>query len=355
MHLTAQQQALAQMTDKHATATQVLAEATQVFGGQTARYAKGTQGQASNLTNAFQNLKEELGTALLPAMDWIIARGATLAKWMAKNKTLVLDLSLAFAGLGAAMGLREVLKAVHTLGSDIRKLFGLAGRLGPAFKGAGELVAKAFEGMQLVAVKAFEGIKLAAQATYALIESNPWIIAATLAIAAIAVIVTHWKQFEEGVIAVWHAITGAAQAAWAWIEGAVTKSVDFIWGKIKWLGDEAKKLLSDSLIGGLIGFGSNLFSGHVGRAFGDLAQGATLGVYQADTGSFGAPLRNVWQSNVTTHHHSGHMQIQSTPVSLRIDGREVANAVIRHTLNRAARGPSNMVGGSLVTGAPGLP
>jgi hypothetical protein len=43
--------------------------------------------------------------------------------------------------------------------------------------------------------------------------------------------------------------------------------------------------------------------------------------------------------------------IEPQPIVIKIDDREIANAVVRYTLNRAASGPSSLVGGSLVTGA----
>lgn len=155
----------------------------------------------------------------------------------------------------------------------------------------------------------------------------------------------------------WHAVESAVSGAWHGIESVVSSSVNWIWSKIKWLADEAKKLLGDTLLGGMIGFGSNLLGGHVGRAFGDLAQGATGGIYQANTGTVGMPFRNLAQGNSTAQSQANatHITIQPGRTTMNVDGREITNAVTRYTLNRAARGPSSFVGGSLVTAAPGLP
>lgn len=336
MHLTAQQQALAQMTDKHATAQQVLALATKEFAGSTASYSKTTAGQASNLKNSLHNLTEELGTALLPAMNWIIARGASLAQWMAKNKDVVLALVGAIGALGAAMGIREVIKSVHGLWTDVGKLAERFGIMGAAGEEAGAEVAAGGEAAT-VSWDTFFSATLIGIGIMALVE-----------------IATHWKQFEGLVVGVWNTVSGAVSGAWHWIEHTVSDGVTWIWNKIKWLGDEAKKLIADTPLGGLIGFGSNLLSGHIGHAFGDLAQGATGGIYQANSGTFGAPGRNLWESGSAHHHVEHHVNITPSAANFHVDGREIANATIRYALNRAARGPSNMVGGSLVTGSAGF-
>lgn len=38
-------------------------------------------------------------------------------------------------------------------------------------------------------------------------------------------------------------------------------------------------------------------------------------------------------------------------ITVTLDGKQLAGAVLRETLKKAARGPSSLVGGSLVTGA----
>lgn len=341
MHLTAQQQALAQMTDKHATAQQVLADATKYFAGATATYSKQTQGQASNLSNSFHNLTEELGTALLPAMDWLIARGASVAEWMAKNKTVVLALVGAFTALGAALGLSKLIKAVSGLGDDIVKLARRYGIMGAAGEEAGVETAVGAEDAKIAWNSFFTGTLIG------------------IGLVALLEIGTHFKQFQSLVLSVWHAIEGAAVGAWQGIESGVTKGVDFVWSKIKWLGDEAKKLLADTPLGGIIGLGSNLLQGHVSRGLADFAQGATGGIFNANTGTIGAPYRNLTSSSYNTPSAAAaqaeHITIQPGRTSVNIDGREITNAVTRYALNRAARGPSSFVGGSLVTASPGLP
>jgi hypothetical protein len=159
--------------------------------------------------------------------------------------------------------------------------------------------------------------------------------------------VEHWRTVEHVATDVWKAVSGAVTTAWHAIEGAVETGVNWVWSKLKWLGEQAKKLIADTPIGGILGFGSNLLSGHVGRAFGDAVQGATFGAVNPNAGTIGLPGNNV--TGVGTIH------IAPAETTLRIDGREVGRAVVRYALNTAARGPTSYSGGSLVTGAPGLP
>jgi hypothetical protein len=331
LHLTAQQSALAEMTDKHTTAQKVLALATKEFSGATAAYSKTTAGQASNLSNSFHNLTEELGLALLPAMDWVIARAQSIAEWMSKNRGIVLGVAGAFAALAAALGLSALIKAVHGLYEDIGKLATQFLGMGTAGEVAGAETAAGAEAATVSWDAFFAGTLIG------------------LGIMALVEIGLHWKQFEGLVVGAWHGVSSAVSSAWKWIENAVGTGVNWIWSKIKWLAGEAKKLIADTPLGGIIGFGSNLLGGHVGRAFGDLAQGYTGGIVQAN-GSIGAPLRNLGQNQ-------GQVNVHIAPQTTRveIDGREVARAVTRAVLNKAARGPSSYVGGSLVTNAPGLP
>lgn len=51
----------------------------------------------------------------------------------------------------------------------------------------------------------------------------------------------------------------------------------------------------------------------------------------------------------------GGLQIMPGNVTIKLDARTIAQAVVDYTLRRAARGPSSLVGGSLVTGASGPP
>lgn len=69
--------------------------------------------------------------------------------------------------------------------------------------------------------------------------------------------------------------------------------------------------------------------------------GGALGLSAINNGTFGGL--------------GGDVRINPSNVEMRLDSRVIGQAVVQWALNQAARGPSSLVGGSLVTGAPGLP
>jgi hypothetical protein len=60
-------------------------------------------------------------------------------------------------------------------------------------------------------------------------------------------------------------------------------------------------------------------------------------------------------AGVTPGGMGGRVTIMPSQTVLKLDNRTVGQAVVKWALNNAARGPTSLVGGSLVTGAPGLP
>ena len=286
-HLTAQQQALATMTDKHATAQMVLAAATQAFAGSTSSYSRTAAGQMSNLRNSVNNLVETLGVSLLPAFTKIVHVLQPVAEWMAKNKTVVLAVTGALTALGAAYGIVTA------------------------------------------ATKAWAAIQVILDAE---LTANPigLIIVGVVALGvAVYEVVKHWRTFEN-----------VAVSAWKAVERAVTAGVNWIAQKLKWVAGIAVSAFSDTPLGGLINAGSALLGGHVGRAFGDVVQGNSFGMVNPNAGTVGLPGNNIT--------HIG-------TINLVTSDRQIGNATIRYQLNRAARGPTSMIGGSLVTGSPGAP
>ncbi|MGA8762402.1 MAG: hypothetical protein WB562_05885 [Candidatus Sulfotelmatobacter sp.] len=327
-HLTAQQTALAQLTDKHATAQQTLALATKEFSGATAAYANTTEGKASNLTNSFRNLKEQLGEALLPVINRVIAAGAVLAEFLAHNKSVVLALTLGVVALTAAWGGMKILQGIKTMVVDLGRAFGITGAAGEA---AG-IEATAGADMATVAWRTFMTSTIVGLVIVGLVE-----------------LITHWKQVEHVAVEVWQAITAAARDA-----------IGFIVHGIKSL----EQPFSDI--------------GHfLSHPFGiSLATGGVVPKYLAAGGPSGTDTVPAWLSpgervlSVGEYASMGGEQgVQGAmgglggnftirnaqPIVVDVNGREILRAVVQQALSVAARGPTSLVGGSLQTGAPGLP
>lgn len=323
-HITAQQQDLAELENKRATGQQILAAAMGAFSGATVAYAKTTAGAVSNTTNAFQNLREHLGMRLNPVLKELSQLLQSVAGWMSKNSALVFDTAAAVTGLVAAWGALKILRGIKTMVLDLGKAFKIVTVSESEAAVTGEASAASLE----IAWRSLMVSTIAGLVIVGLVE-----------------MIEHWRQVEQVATSVWHGVSTAVSDAWGWIKRTVSDGVNWIWSKLKWLGSEAEKFIADTPLGGLIGFGSNLLGGHVGHAFGDLAQGVTGGVVQSN-GSIGVPYRNLWSS-------PSHVTVSpQSQIVLRTSDREIGRATVRWALNEAARGPSSISGGSLVTGAP---
>ena len=355
-HLTAQQTALAQMTDKHATAMQVLAAATQEFGGATAAYANTTAGKVSNLKNSFQNLTEELGAALLPAVNDIVGVMAKFGEFLTHHKTVVVDVALAVAGLTAAWGGMKIVKGVTGMLSDLGKMFGI---------------------VQVEGEESAMGLTIA------------WDTFMTATIVGLVLVglvemIEHWKQVEAIAIDVWHGIESGAVAAWHGIEHvatmiyhALTSAFTSAWNFIK----------VHTPLGGLIAGGIDLLHGNIGGAASSALRGATFGLlssggvvkphYYDMGGPVGTDTVPGWLSpgegvvnaqgmaalgagGLSARELGAGAAVRHDPRAAALresssDTRVLTQSVIQQILNLGARGPSTLTGGSLVTGAPGLP
>lgn len=348
-HITAQESALATMSDKRATAQQVLAAATQEFAGSTSTYSRQTQGQISNVENALHNLTEELGTSLLPAIDDTVHVAADLAEWMAKNKKVVLVTTLAVAGLTAAWGGLKVIQGIKTMVLDLGKAFGITGAAGEA---AGEESALGAEAAT-IGWRTFMTTTVVGLVLVGLVE-----------------LIEHWKEVEKVATEVWHGIEKVAVDVWHGIVAAAKFAFKEIKGVLNDLGYTGNGVMSYLNPFGLARHGLNAIG---------LAGGGVVPRYMAGGGPIGTDTVPAWltpEEGVLSRQgmqmlggenalaainagmtpgSGGGFSITPSPAYFRVDGRDLANAVIRYTLNRAARGPGSYTGGALVTGAPGMP
>ena len=68
----------------------------------------------------------------------------------------------------------------------------------------------------------------AIRAVGAAMLANPWILVLMAVIAVIILVITHWKQFKEAVVAVWHFLLDAAKTVWKAITDAVSAAVSWV-------------------------------------------------------------------------------------------------------------------------------
>jgi hypothetical protein len=394
-HITAQQAALAQMTDKHATAQMVLADATRVFAGSTSAYSHTTQGELSNLTNTFHNLIDELGQSLLPIVNTVLGAFASLAQWMSRNKTLVAATVGPVLALAAAWGTMKVLSTIRSMAIELAtalKLTGVAGMLG--------------------------GEEAAAGAEAATVAWDTFMTSTIVGIVLVGLVelVEHWKAVEKAVVAVWHGIESAFTAVWSFIKdhwalilsiltgpigaavifivthfGEVKTAIGDVWKFIEGIGQKILNALTwpfrkaFDIVKGIWGDVTGIFGSIVGAVEGHARGGVVgSGTYRALGGPIfpGGPMGTdtvpIWatpgegvlttqamqniggasglqQLNSGQGGLGGNVSINPSQTIIKLDGKTVGEAVVKWALNQAARGTSSMVGGSLVTGAPGLP
>lgn len=89
--------------EKGATATEALGVLQQKFAGQAEAYGSSAAGAQDKFRVATENLQEELGEGLLPALTKVLEKGSEFANFMADNPKLAKGLAIAIGVLSAAL------------------------------------------------------------------------------------------------------------------------------------------------------------------------------------------------------------------------------------------------------------
>lgn len=236
------------------------------------------------MTQKFQNMKESLGTLLLPVlMDFVNSSSNAIDKVTAFAEShqklagfilrVIVALGIMLTAVGGVMivvgGLGMVLASLMKTITALNKGFGtitkglskgipIALKLGNAFKLMGLSALKgagnAAKGLLLMARQA---IITAATALPALISSvwaftvallaNPitWIVIGIMAlIAAIIYLYRHWDQVTAFMKIAWQGFCNGITAGIAFIKNGFTAIVTFITGKLAWFRQSGKKIIS---------------------------------------------------------------------------------------------------------------
>ena len=399
--ITPQVAALATLQDKHATATMVMAAAQKEFAGSTAAYGKTTAGQMSNMRNAVKNLTDSIGQSLLPIVNKLIGIMSGLFSWLGKNKVVLYGLFGAIGAVSAVLAthaaLMEVVKAKDIVLAGANKLLGLsfgeaaagedAATVSTGFLAAamdalpiiaiaagvillGTLFVTQFGTIKRVALDAFKWIGNAISDVWKWIKGN-WplllgILTGPIGL-AIAFTVTHFKMVKTAVGDVLKFIEGIASQLLNWITWPFRKAWDFIRGipsKIahafssipSMLGHAAGGLLS-TITGGIFQMGGIVpgppgvaqpILAHAGE--GILTQRAT----QMIGGAAGVAAINRGQMPAGGSEGGGAFTVTvNQPWVIRLDSRTLTQGVLQYSLRKAARGPSTLSGGQIVTGMAG--
>lgn len=110
--ITPKEMALAQLSDKHATAQEILAAATTAFGGATAKYAKTTAGQLDNTRHAVANLQASVGKVLLPVINFFATAIAKVTKFLDRHRAVLWAVVAAVAAVSSVLVANAAVMAV---------------------------------------------------------------------------------------------------------------------------------------------------------------------------------------------------------------------------------------------------
>jgi hypothetical protein len=327
----------AQLLDKQATATMVNARIVRQLGGATSAYSRIATGAISNASNGFEQMKEQLGRSFLPMVTKVGFAMASVARWMERHKQLATTLIIVLAALTIGLG---TVKAA------------------------------------MIAVEiATAGWAAAQTALNFVLDANPIglvVIAIAGLVAAIVLIITHFRQFQELVGSVFSWLKGAASSVvgffkkhW-WVLGMILAGpfapIVLLISHLK----EVKKLAQDithlpgkvfgaakGAVSGVAHFVSHPFGLHTGGLVPGFARGGYVGglgntdriPLLAKPGEYmlreevvqSVGVANLNSLNATGRMASGPQGDIVVPVALHLGSRVIAEEVVRYQLRQHAR------------------
>jgi hypothetical protein len=178
----------AQLLDKQATATRSLQMIQEKYGSSMTTFSKTTQGALSNMKNQFDLLGETIGRKFLPAVTAAVG-------FVGKHLTTILIVTGALTGLAIAIGIVKFAIDAWKVATIV--MDGVMTVSGVIIGAVADAVGLLRVGFIMLGVDA----------------SAAWVLATgglILLVAAIALVVTHFKQFREIVGGVWDWMKGAA-------------------------------------------------------------------------------------------------------------------------------------------------
>lgn len=222
--------------------------------GAAAREQDSVAAKAQQATANFENMKAELGTALLPAVAAVMGVLAQLAQWLEKNRTVAYVLIGVVAGLAAAVLVLNVAMLVMAANPVVLTIAAIV--LGVALLTAGLIAAwKQSETFRKIVTGTWAGIAKAAQVAGSVIKAVwnailsagksvfNWIkrnwqyllagfLLGPFGIAVVA-IVKNFGKIKAVALAVLNWIKGAFRAAWSYVAGIVRNQVSLIQAAIR--------------------------------------------------------------------------------------------------------------------------
>lgn len=410
----AAQKLVAQQTDANSAAQQILTRVTKAYPGAVGAYNKSLQGVAGNLKQTFGVVLAQAGESSLKFIKPLLEGLSAVVGFLSRNKPIVVAFAAAVTSLGLfaagkaavsglsamwkwldlagiktkAMGIYTSITAGETtvLDEKVSALSFTYGMLGDELTSVGEEMTATYAQLELLDAgytdlqadlfatrialsettaemgveatasiglgTALGGVAVAGAgvlgAFVALAAPIAAIIAGAAAIGiAIGELIVHFKAVEHAVSNAFHAVTGFfggighALGIGGTASGSVPAKGTMTYAQeVTQLEKQGTpSYLATALANKMQAAGQ--FSAVAGTTSLNTAVNGGIGGVRGVAG-LGAGTDQGPQINIHPH-----------DVVLNLDGRQLARGVVRYTVERAARGPSGLIGGSLVTGAGG--
>lgn len=239
---------------------QIMKNAAATFGGTAQAAADTTTGKIERMKLMFGELKETLGTALLPIINGVVSAISTVAQWFGNLpepvQKIILIVGSLVAGLsGLALVFSPIIGAIGTIMPLIGSLGGvfaaLTGPIGIAVAAIGAIIA-----IVVLCIKYHEEIKAALIAAWEAIK---------------AALSAAWNFIKNTATTVWNAIKQFFKDWWPLILGIFTGGVGLVIGLVvkNW---DAIKAKTSEIWNGIKSTLSGIWDG-IKQAFGKLWEG----------------------------------------------------------------------------------
>jgi hypothetical protein len=235
----------AQLKDKQATSAQVIATVTQRVHGQSEAYAKTAAGGMAQFHAQMEALQENLGQALIPALEkvteWLATATGYLAQHTTTAKILIGVVATLAAGLMAFSVAQKIAAAATAAMTAAEWLFNAAldaNPIGIVIVAVAALGVAAYELVKHWGAVSSFFIGLWGDIKAVFFTAIDWIGGHwKLFLGYPGLIWQYWPQISKFFSGLWGGIKGAFGGAINWIKGEMIGFVNFLIDKLNWLID----------------------------------------------------------------------------------------------------------------------
>jgi phage-related protein len=333
----------------------ILKELQVEFGGSAEAAGQTFAGSLKILENEFGNVKEELGTSLMPVFKDLIEMVKEMmpyikdfAKWFSELSPTIKMAVVAFVGLLAALGpIIGIISAVISVGTMLGPVFAGIGTaftaLGPILAAVGAVLTGPV-GLAIAAVIALVGALYYAWSTNLFgirdVAAKIWPEVVNGWNTFISTIMTAWKSFSANFTAAWNNFSASFKAGW----DSFLNAIRSVW-QSNWFGIR-------DIVTSII----NIIKG-IGAAF--------MAAFRGDWYAFGAALRDIWnaawnivisvfRSCLATLVGIAKSIVSGIQAAFKIDWGAIGRAIIDGIVNGLKSGVNKVVDAAMAVAAAAL-